>query len=271
MTTGSVVNFTWNSVTFSSFSDYQVHSRNDASSVVVLQVSSNLCSHVTCDSVGQPLFLRGCLEQPAPDTPTPAPIPTPTPTCPPGYSIGTVTGYDNLGSNSVGSVAEFPTNQVFLSSVPVAAILNRDWSVYKYHDISIILISRWGIVQSWDFCSNCTEIMKSVPGSNFMLAIERRTLQRVFGVKDWQNFFQSCYQVQAPFDPRPLVGRYHLSPSSSANLAETTVVEGVPNSGVVVELKVGMPGWGIALVVIGSLMVVLLVLLVVVLVVKARF
>eukprot|EP01098_Paradermamoeba_levis_P017105 TRINITY_DN9601_c0_g1_i1.p2 TRINITY_DN9601_c0_g1~~TRINITY_DN9601_c0_g1_i1.p2 ORF type:complete len:142 (+),score=43.40 TRINITY_DN9601_c0_g1_i1:333-758(+) len=135
-----------------------------------------------------------------------------------------MTGYDNLDGGddpNAGNVAEFTTSQNFLSKVPVVSInTGNDWEKYQYHNIEIRLPNgRTGVVQSWDQCSNddcppkagqnCCDVNARMFGGNFLLDVEKRTLARLFGLKNYNNVQQKvCYRILGSFNPDSVASRY---------------------------------------------------------------
>jgi hypothetical protein len=131
-----------------------------------------------------------------------------------------MTGYDNLSGDDLNPGCFFDycgTTSAFLGAVPVVAIHQNNWSVDKYHYIQVqqsngIVVT----VQSWDLCADtdcggcCTTNAKAF-GGNYLVDVERRTLERLFGITAWdQTFEKVTVRVCNSFDPAPVAAQYGL-------------------------------------------------------------
>ena len=135
------------------------------------------------------------------------------------WKVATMTGYDNLSGDDKhpGSVAEYTgTTPRFLNAVPVVSILLRDWKRFRYHNINIMYNFKIYRVQAWDLCSDddcqncCTRNAKHF-GGDFLLDVERRTLEKVFKVKHYEDTMDLVhYQICDAFDPEPIAKEFGL-------------------------------------------------------------
>jgi len=135
--------------------------------------------------------------------------------------IATMTSYDNLSvdDSNPGCFQDYcGSTTTFLNAVPVVAIHEKDWTTSKYHYIEIQLSNGvTGTLQSWDLCadadcSGCCTTNAQAFGGNFLVDVERRTLQRLFGITTWDQTFQKVtVRVCSSFDPAPIALQYGLS------------------------------------------------------------
>jgi hypothetical protein len=131
-----------------------------------------------------------------------------------------MTSYDNLtgDDSNPGCFNDYcGTTPTFLDAVPVVAIHQNNWPLDKYHNIEIKRSNGVvGIVQSWDLCADadcngcCTTNAKAF-GGNYLVDVERRTLQRLFGMTAWdQTFEKVTVRICNSFDPVPIANKYGL-------------------------------------------------------------
>jgi len=134
------------------------------------------------------------------------------------WKTGTMSGYDNLdGSDDMhpGSLAEWSgTNEQNLKKIPVASINMPDWNRYKYHNIEVKYNGQTRTVQSWDQCADedcpdrtpcCTNNAKKFANPGFLIDIDKRTLKRLFGIRNYENTLARVeYRICDRFNPRPI-------------------------------------------------------------------
>jgi hypothetical protein len=145
-----------------------------------------------------------------------------------GWATGTMTGYDILSTDNsvVGGIADYTgCTDAFVNAVPVVAILERDWSAYKYHNIQINYNGNIQTVQSWDYCADsdcggcCTANAAAFADPGFLLDVDKATLNKLFGIADWSNTFARVqYQICDAFDPTPIANQYNLQSSDGSGL-----------------------------------------------------
>jgi hypothetical protein len=136
--------------------------------------------------------------------------------------VATMTSYDNLSSDDShpGCFNDYcGTTPTFLDAVPVVAIHANNWPFDKYHNIEIKRSNgAVGIVQSWDFCADedcpngsCCTTNANIFGGNYLVDLERRTLQRLFGVTTWDGTREKVtVRICDSFDPAPIANKYGL-------------------------------------------------------------
>jgi hypothetical protein len=98
------------------------------------------------------------------------------------------------------------------------AIHQKNWPLEKYHYIEITRSSNGavGITQSWDLCADtdcngCCTTNAQKFGGDYLVDVERRTLQRLFGMSAWdQTFEKVTVRVCNSFDPAPIAIKYGL-------------------------------------------------------------
>jgi hypothetical protein len=139
------------------------------------------------------------------------------------WHVATMSGYDNLDGaddQHPGCLEDYcGTTERFLSNVPVVSILQSDWHAHKYHNIEIEYKGHTGTVQSWDLCANadcgsddkdCCTRNAALYGGNFLLDVEKRTLQKIWGLNYEHTLFKVNYRICDAFDPAPIAKRYGL-------------------------------------------------------------
>lgn len=141
------------------------------------------------------------------------------------WKVGTLSGYDNLDGaddKHPGSIAEYSgTTTNFLNNVPVASILMNDWSKDKYHNIEMKYKGQTKTVQSWDQCADadcgkndlqcCTRNAKKFANPGYLLDIDKQTLSRLFGIKNYEETLEKIqYRICDKFDPTPIAKKYNL-------------------------------------------------------------
>jgi len=152
--------------------------------------------------------------------PKPAASPSSISNCGP-VIIATMTSYDNLSGDDShpGCFNDYcGTTPAFLEAVPVVAIHQKNWALDKYHYIEITRSSNGavGIAQSWDLCADtdcggCCTTNAQAFGGNYLVDVERRTLQRLFGLSTWdQTWEKVAVRVCNSFDPAPIASKYGL-------------------------------------------------------------
>jgi len=134
-----------------------------------------------------------------------------------------MTGYNNSDSAddpNAGSVAEFSgLTDDFYNNVAIASIDSSDWPNDKYHWVDIRYNGQTGRVGTWDMCRNedcpdgtscCTDNKQRYASPGYLLDIETRTAQRLFGIADAENTLsaQIEYRVCGAFEPDEIAEQY---------------------------------------------------------------
>jgi hypothetical protein len=139
------------------------------------------------------------------------------------WQIGTMTGYNNsdLGDDpNAGSVAEFTgLTDEFYDNVPIASIDSSDFPSDKYHFVDIKFKGTIGRVETWDECRNedcpdgtdcCTQNKQEFAQPGYLLDLETRTAQRLFGIKNAEDSLNTKieYRICGSFDPDPIANQF---------------------------------------------------------------
>jgi hypothetical protein len=139
------------------------------------------------------------------------------------WKVGTLTGYNNSNladDPNAGSLMEFTgLTAPFYDHVNMAAIDYSDWSGDRYHWIDIRYNGTVGRVGSWDACRNedcpdgtmcCTDNKQRFATPGYLLDVETRTAQRLFGVTDAENTLNDRieYRICGAFDPDAIANPY---------------------------------------------------------------
>ena len=139
------------------------------------------------------------------------------------WQVGTLTGYNNSDSGddpNSGSVMEFTgLNEEFYANVDMAAIDFSDWGGDKYRWVDVDFQGTIGRVGVWDACRNedcpdgrqcCTENKERFAQPGYLVDVETRTAQRLWGVFDAENTLNDRieYRVCGSFDPDEIADRY---------------------------------------------------------------
>jgi hypothetical protein len=132
------------------------------------------------------------------------------------WQTGTLTGYNNSDSGddpNSGNLMEFTgLNAEFYANVDIAAVDFSDWDGDQYHWVDVRYNGTVGRVGVWDACRNedcpdgtdcCTENKQRYATPGYLVDIETRTAQRLFGVFDAENTLNDEieYRVCGSFDP----------------------------------------------------------------------
>jgi hypothetical protein len=145
------------------------------------------------------------------------------------WQVGTLTGYNNSNfadDPNAGSVMEFTgLTDAFYNNVNIAAVDSSDWPTDKYHYVDIRYNGVIGRVGVWDACSNadcpdgtqcCTDNKKLFANPGYLLDVETRTAQRLWGVMNAENVLQDKidYRICESFDPDAIAAMYGATRSN---------------------------------------------------------
>jgi hypothetical protein len=139
------------------------------------------------------------------------------------WKIGTLTGYNNSNladDPNAGSVMEFTgLTEQFYNEVNMAAVDFSDWDGDKYHYVDVMWEGQIGRVGVWDACRNedcpdgtqcCTNNKERFAQPGYLVDIETRSAQRLFGISDAEDTLndQIQYRVCGAFDPDQIANSY---------------------------------------------------------------
>jgi hypothetical protein len=139
------------------------------------------------------------------------------------WRTGTLTGYNNSDSGddpNAGNVMEFGgLNDDFYNHVDMAAVDLSDWGAGKYHWIDVQFNGHIGRVGVWDACLNddcpdgtdcCTENRDRFAQPGYLVDVETRTAQRLWGVQNAEDTLQDEIQLRVcgSFDPDAIADMY---------------------------------------------------------------
>jgi hypothetical protein len=154
--------------------------------------------------------------------PDPDPDPPPDDNCS-GWKVGTLTGYNNSDESddpNAGNVMEFGgLTASFYNHVNMAAVDMSDWGDDSYHYVDVKFNGVVGRVSVWDACRNedcpdgtdcCTANKRRFATPGYLVDVEARTAQRLWGVADAENTLQDRieYRVCGSFDPDAIAEQY---------------------------------------------------------------
>ena len=163
------------------------------------------------------LGLAACASEPPED-----PGPTPHPDAGPdgegcsAWQTGTLTGYNNGNPDDdphAGSLMEFTgLTDAFYANVAIAAVDFSDWDQDSYHWIEVNYNGTIARVGAWDACRNedcpdgtdcCTDNKTRYATPGYLVDVETRTAERLFGVFDAENTLNDeiQYRICDEFDP----------------------------------------------------------------------
>jgi hypothetical protein len=150
------------------------------------------------------------------------PLPADDPECGP-WGAGTMTGHDNGNPSSdpgAANLAGFTgLTEAFYHDVAIAAVDSSDWNRDQYHWVDILYNGQIGRVGVWDMGAgedcpegreSCAESTTKLSSPGYLLDLETRTAQRIFGVTSAENTLleQIQYRVCGAFDPDAVAAQF---------------------------------------------------------------
>jgi hypothetical protein len=107
----------------------------------------------------------------------------------------------------------------FYDNVAMAAIDFSDWDADQYRWVDISFGGTIGRVGAWDACRNedcpdgtdcCTENKERFATPGYLLDVETRTAERLFGVSDAEDTLNDRidYRICGRFDPDEIANSY---------------------------------------------------------------